>query len=62
MTSDKRNPDIIIRLPDDKKILKAKIKKIAKRNRLTLTDMFIYLMEWFLEEHEKGTEFTIKIK
>ena len=62
MTSDKRNPDIIIRLPDDKKILKAKIKKIAKRNRLTLTDMFIYLMTWFLEEYESGKQFSIKIE
>ncbi len=59
---EERNPDIILRLPADKKHLKTKVKKIAKRNRFTLTDMMIYMMEWFLEEHDKGTEFVIKIK
>ena len=61
-TIDRPNPDIILRLPEDKKILKAKIKKIAKRNRLDFTKMMIYIMEWFLEEMDRGKEFVIKIK
>ena len=60
--SRKKNPDIVLRLPDEKKILKQRLKKIAKRNRLNLTELMIYMMEWYLEEHDKGTEFVIKIK
>ena len=58
---EKMNPDIVIRLPDDKKHMKTKLKRIAKRNRMTMTEMMIRIMEWFLEEIDKGAEFTIKI-
>ena len=58
----KKNPDIVLRLPDEKKILKKEIVRIAKKNRLTLTAMLIYIMEWFLEEIKAGKEFSIKIK
>lgn len=61
MVAEKKNPDIVLRLPDEKKILKKRIVRIAKKNRLTLTDMMIYMMEWFLQEMESGREFTIKI-
>jgi hypothetical protein len=62
MTLEKMNPDIVLRLPADKKHLKAKIKRIAKKNRMTLTEMMIRMMEWFLEEIESGRDFTIKIQ
>ena len=62
MTREKMNPDIVLRLPDDKKHLKAKVRRIAKRNRMTMTEMMIRIMEWFLEEIDKGKEFTVTIK
>lgn len=62
MVEKTRVHDIAIRLPDDKKPLKKRLVKIAKKNRLTLTDMMIYMMEWFLEEIDSGRDFTIKIQ
>ena len=62
MVREKMNLDIVIRLPDDKKHMKTRLKRLAKRNRMTLTEMMIRIMEWFLEEIDKGKEFTIKIE
>jgi len=62
MVAEKKNPDIVLRLPDEKKALKKELVKIAKRNRMTLTSLMIYMMEWFLEEIDQGKEFVIKIK
>jgi len=56
-----RSFDISLRLPEDKKYLKKELVKISKKNNLTLTNLMIYVMEWFLEER-KDKEFTIKLK
>jgi hypothetical protein len=60
MTRESESPDIQIRL-GEKKYLKKDLKKIAKRNGLTLQQLYIYIIEWFLEEMEEKT-FTIKLK
>jgi len=62
MVREKMNPDIVLRLPEDKKHLKTKVKKIAKKNRMTLTEMMVRIMEWFLEEMDSGKDFTIRIE
>ena len=56
-----RSFDISLRLPEDKKYLKKELVKISKKNNLTLTNLMIYVIEWFLEER-KDKEFTIKLK
>ena len=59
--TDSRTFDISLRLPDNKKYLKKELVRIAKKNNLTLNDLMVYVLEWFLEEREKR-EFTIKLK
>ena len=59
--TDSRTFDISLRLPDNKKYLKKELVRIAKKNNLTLNNLMIYVLEWFLEEREK-MEFTIKLK
>ena len=55
-----RSFDICIRL-GDKKYIKKELEKIAKKNGITLQQLVIYIMEWFLEEKKKKT-FQIKLK
>ena len=59
--TDSRTFDISLRLPDNKKYLKKELVRIAKKNNLTLNNLMVYLIEWFLEEREKR-ELTIKLK
>ena len=59
--TDSRSVDIGLRLPEDKKYLKKELVKISKKNNLTLTNLMIYVIEWFLEER-KEKEFAIKLK
>ena len=59
--TDSRTFDISLRLPDNKKYLKKELVRIAKKNNLTLNNLMVYVLEWFLEEREKR-EFTIKLK
>jgi hypothetical protein len=58
---DTRTFDISLRLPEDKKYLKKELVKVEKKNHLTLTNLMIYVIEWFLEER-KDQEFTIKLR
>lgn len=60
MARERQAPDMQIRL-GEKKYLKKELKKIAKRNRLTLQQLYIYIIEWFLEEMKERV-FTIKLK
>ncbi len=59
--TDSRTFDISLRLPDNKKYLKKELVRIAKKNNLTLNNLMVYVIEWFLEQREKR-EFTIKLK
>ena len=59
--TDSRSFDIGLRLPDNKKYLKKELVKIAKKNNLTLNNLTVYVIEWFLEER-KEKEFAIKLK
>jgi len=57
----KLGPDIGIRL--GKKIaLKPKLEAIAERNGLTMNDLLVYIIGWYLDERGHGREFSIKIK
>jgi hypothetical protein len=62
MTEQDRALDIQIRLPENKKHLKNELKKIAKKNRLSLTQLITFIFEWWLEERKKGTEFKIPVE
>lgn len=53
--------DISLRLPEERKFLKKELVKIAKKNNLTLNNLTIYVIEWFLEEKKQKT-FSIKLK
>lgn len=53
--------DISLRLPEERKFLKKELVKIAKKNNLTLNNLMIYVIEWFLEEKKQKT-FSIKLK
>ena len=54
--------DLSIRLPTDKKHLKQKLLKIAESNHITMNQLVIYVIEWFLEEKKQKRQFVIKIK
>lgn len=57
----KLGPDIGIRL--GRKIsIKPKLEAIALRNGISLNDLLIHALEWFLAERAHGREFSIKIK
>lgn len=60
--TESRTFDLSIRLPTDKKHLKRELLKIAERNHITLNQIVIYVIEWFLEEKKQKREFVIKIK
>jgi len=62
MTDKDRSLDIQIRLADNKKHLKTELKKIAKKNRLTYTQLLTYIIEWWLEERKAGKEFKVPIE
>jgi hypothetical protein len=53
--------DIYIRLPENKKYIKAELLKIAEKNNMSLQGVATIALEWFIEEKKKR-EFTIKIK
>ena len=59
--TESRTFDLSIRLPKDKKHLKQELVKIAERNHITLNQLVIYIVQWFLDEREDRT-FTIKLK
>ena len=61
MMLQKKPPDFQIRLPDEKDHLKKEIKKIAKKNRMSMNELFVRIIEWFLDERKKR-EFTITLK
>ena len=62
MTDKDRALDIQIRLPDDKKYIKTKLKRIAKKNRLSMTQLVTLIFEWWLDARESGTKFNIPIE
>jgi len=61
LKKDTRQHDFYIRLPEDKKIIKTELVKIAKENHISLTQLVGYIFEWFLEER-KERPFTIELK
>ena len=60
MVTERIPPDIAFRL-GDKKHYKTKLKKIAKTNGMTMQQLMIHIVEWFLEEKKKR-DFVIKLK
>lgn len=60
MVTERTPPDIAFRL-GDKKHYKTQLKRIAKTNGMTMQQLMIHIVEWFLEEKKKKT-FTIKLK
>ena len=61
MKGKSRPADLYIRLPDDKKGIKKELEKIAAKNDIPLNRLMLAIVQWYLEEREKG-EFTIKLK
>ena len=55
-------PDIVVRLQPEKKFLKRELKKVAKRNKMSVNLLMMLMMEWFLDEIAKGKVFTREIK
>lgn len=60
--TESRTFDLSIRLPKDKKYLKQELVKIAERNHITLNQLVVYIVEWFLDEKKQKRQFVIKIK
>ena len=56
-----RPNDITIRLPASKKHLKQDLLKIAQKNGWTLTQLMIFVIEWFIEAR-KEKNLSVKIK
>jgi len=54
--------DIFIRLPEAKEDIKLQLKRIAKRNRLTVNDLCIVALEKFLIEIKETKKIEITIK
>lgn len=53
--------DIQVRLPVGSDY-KDQLLKIAKENHLSMNTLIVKMIEWFLQEREKGKEFAIKLK
>ena len=62
MTDKVRPHDIAIRLPDEKKYIKKGLRRIAKRNRMSLNQLVIVILDRWLEERKEGKEFTVPIE
>jgi hypothetical protein len=62
MTDKVRPHDIAIRLPDERKYIKKGLRKIAKRNRMSLNQLVIVILDRWLEDQKAGKEFTMPIK
>jgi len=46
----------------DKKKLKGKLQKIARKNQISLNKLLIYILDWFIYSYEEGKEFKIDLK
>ena len=62
MTDKDGRLDIQIRLSENKKHLKAELQKIAKKNRMSLTQLVTFIIEWWFEERKSGKEFKVPIE
>jgi len=57
----KPSHDLAVRL-GNKKALKDKLRKIAGKNNISLNQLLIFLIEWFISSYEKGEKFKTDLK
>jgi len=57
-----KDNEITIRLGPGDESLKKQIRKIAKKNNMTLQAFMIEMMKWFLKEYGEGKTFSKEIK
>ena len=57
-----KTDNIFIRLPDNKLDIKKKLHSMAKRNKMTMTELCIIALERFLADVKDGRPIEITIK
>lgn len=57
-----KDNEITIRLGPSDESLKKQIRRIAKKNNMTLQALMVEIIKWFLAKHKEGVVFTKEIK